>query len=285
MKQIVLLTDFSENSFQAILYAMHFFEKQKVFFHVLHVKDSRGLMLDDLMTSTANESMQKVLFGNAKKELEELLVKINAENNNAAHQFKTEYLFDHFFEAISKYCKKESIEMLVMGTTGATGAKQVFLGSIAAKVINKVNIPTLAIPKNVIHEPLDKILFSIDYLVDYLPITMIPLLDILDENESELTVVYANEKDTDLTVDQQLNKEELKRILADYKYKGHTINGLALNSVISCLTDYLAANLIVMIKKDRGIISKLFNSSHIRKISYHTKKPLLILPERPILFD
>ena len=55
MKQVVLLTDFSENSFQAIIYAMNFFEKEVIRFHILHIKDSRGLMLDDLMTSSPGE--------------------------------------------------------------------------------------------------------------------------------------------------------------------------------------------------------------------------------------
>lgn len=130
-----------------------------------------------------------------------------------------------------------------------------------------------------------KILFSIDYLVDYLPITMIPLLDILEKKITELSVVYVNEKEKDLTVDQQLNQKELSRILEDYNFNSHTVNGISLNNVISCLTDYLQVDLIVMIKKDKGMISKLFNMSHIRKVSYHTKKPLLILPERPILFE
>ena len=107
MKQIVLLTDFSDNSFQAINYAMNFYKNEEINFHIVHIKDSRGLMLDDLMTSTSGENMQSALLGNAKKKLEGLLEKINTINKNVKHHFKTEYLFDSFFDAINKYCKKE----------------------------------------------------------------------------------------------------------------------------------------------------------------------------------
>ena len=163
MKQIVLLTDFSENSFQAILYAMNFFESDEVNFHILHIKDSRGLLLDDLMTSTAGENMDSVLLGNSKKNLENLLEKVTNLNNNSNHKFKSEHIFDTFFDAITGYCKKEHIELLLMGTTGATGAKKVFLGSTAAKIINKIDIPILAIPEGTIFTPIEKILFSVDY--------------------------------------------------------------------------------------------------------------------------
>ena len=285
MKQIVLLTDFSENSFQAILYAMRFFEKEKVCFHVLHVKDSRGLMLDDLMASTSGENMQSALLGNSKKKLEKLLEKINDLNKNTLHQFKVDYLFDPFFEAINKYCVKERIQILVLGTTGATGAKQVFLGSTAAKVINKIEIPILAIPKECVFSPIDKVLFSVDYKVDYLPITLNPLLNILKSVKPSIYEVYADEKHVAFTNEQVLNKKALHKMLAPFTVSTHKVTSLPLDQVLSCLLEFLQIDLLIMIKKEKSFIQKLINSSHIRKVSYHLKTPLFILPEQVFLAD
>ena len=264
---------------------MRFFEKEKTCFHVLHVKDSRGLMLDDLMASTSGENMQSALLGNSKKKLEKLLEKINGLNKNTLHQFKVDYLFDPFFDAIHKYCDKECIEILVMGTTGANGAKQVFLGSTAAKVINKIEIPILAIPKECVFYPIDKVLFSVDYKVDYLPITLHPLLNILNSIKPSIYEVYADEKHVAFTDEQLLNKEALHKILASFTISTHKVTSLPLDQVLSCLLEFLQIDLLIMIKKEKSFIQKLINSSHIRKVSYHLKTPLFILPEQVFLAD
>jgi len=285
MKQIVLLTDFSENSFQAILYAMNFFVNEGVNFHLLHIKDSRGLMLDDLITSTPGENMQSALLGNSRKKLGELLGRVNNLNTNVNHQFKAEYLFDSFFDAITKYCKKEDIEILLMGTTGATGAKQVFLGSTAAKIINKIDIPILAIPKGTIITPIEKVLFSVDYKVNYLPITLHPLIQMLKTFTPSIYTLYVNEEFKEYTEQQLLNKVELHKILEPFNISTHKVTSVPLDHALSCLLEFLQIDLLIMIKKEKTILQKLIHSSHIRKVSYHLKTPLFILPEQAILMD
>jgi len=285
MKQIVLLTDFSENSFQAILYAMNFFQNKEVNFHILHIKDSRGLMLDDLMASTSGENMQSALLGNSKKKLEELLEKVHNLNENLKHQFKTEYLFDPFFDAITKYCKKEQIEILVMGTIGATGAKRMLLGSTAAKVINKIDVPILAVPQGSVFSHIEKVLLSVDYKVDYLPKTLEPLLSLLNTFMPSVYTIYADENQTEYNKEQLLNKIELDKLLEPFNNSTHKVTSLPLDQTLSCLLEFLHIDLLIMIKKEKTFLQKLINSSHIRKVSYHLKTPLFILPEQAILVD
>jgi len=285
MKQIVLLSDFSENSFQAMLYAMNYFEKEEVSFHILHVKDSRGLMLDDLITSTSGENMQSALLGNSKKKLKKLLERVHNLNKNLNHHFKTQYLFDSFFNAITKYCEKEQIEMLVMGTTGATGAKQVFLGSTAAKIINKIEIPILAIPEGSVFIPIEKVLFSVDYKVNYLPVTLHPLSQVLKTFMPLVYILYADEGLTEFTEKQLLNKMELHKLLENFNVSTHKVTSLPLDHTLSCLLEFLQIDLLIMIKKEKTFLQKLINSSHIRKVSYHLKTPLFVLPEQVVLMD
>jgi len=285
MRQIVLLSDFSENSFQAILYAMNFFEKEEVSFHILHVKDSRGLMLDDLMTSTSGENMQSALLGNTKKKLKELLERVHNLNENLSHQFRTQYLFDPFFDAITKYCKKEQIEILVMGTTGATGSKRVLLGSTAAKVINKIDVPILAVPQGSVFSHIEKVLFSVDYKVDYLPKTLEPLLSMLNTFMPNVYTIYADENQTEYNKEQLLNKIELDKLLEPFNNSAHKVTSLPLDQTLSCLLEFLHIDLLIMIKKEKTFLQKLINSSHIRKVSYHLKTPLFILPKEVVLVD
>ncbi|MBA4391890.1 MAG: hypothetical protein C0399_13280, partial [Syntrophus sp. (in: bacteria)] len=49
-------------------------------------------------------------------------------------------------EEILKFIRKETIDIIVMGTHGRTGLKHVFLGSVAEKIIRRSPIPVFIIP-------------------------------------------------------------------------------------------------------------------------------------------
>lgn len=285
MKQILLLTDFSENAWSAMKYASDYFKNISTRFHVLHVKDMRGFVSDDLMGATLNEGVHGAILGESKKQLEQLTTKIKETFENPKHEFVTSCVYSPFFKAVTDYCDQEDIDQIVMGTTGATGAKQVFLGSVTSRIINKIDIPVLVIPSGYEYKPIDELLFPVDFKVDFLPITLIPLLNLLDTHNSKLKVLYVNEELTELSNDQLLNKEELLKIFNEYQLSYHTVSGLNLDATLSCLSEFLTVDMIIMIKKSKSFLGKVFNDTHIRKISYHTKVPLLVLPENQILKD
>jgi nucleotide-binding universal stress UspA family protein len=48
-------------------------------------------------------------------------------------------------EAIIDYCRKETIDLVIMTTTGKSGIKRAFLGSVTDRIIRKPGFPVLAI--------------------------------------------------------------------------------------------------------------------------------------------
>jgi nucleotide-binding universal stress UspA family protein len=48
-------------------------------------------------------------------------------------------------KAIIKFCQEESVDLVVMTTSGKSGLKRAFLGSVADEVIREPGIPMLAI--------------------------------------------------------------------------------------------------------------------------------------------
>jgi len=63
MKSILLPTDFSENSKNAIEYAMRLFENEQCTFYVLHVQKASHYATDDLMAAPANTSITNKFIG------------------------------------------------------------------------------------------------------------------------------------------------------------------------------------------------------------------------------
>ena len=285
MKQVLLLTDFSQNSWEAIEYGMEFFKNDKVNFHIFHVKDMRGFVSDDLIGNTGSTTVQETLLGEIKAELKRTLAKVQEVSKNELHSFTTACVYSPFFKAVTQYCESNDISFVIMGTTGATGAKRVFLGSTASRIINRLNIPVLAIPSGYVHQAINNIVLPVDYKVDFLPLTLLPLFEILDTFNPELKILYVNEKEEDLTDGQVLNREEIIRIFDEYNTSYHTVTGHDLDVVLGCITEFLASDMVVMIKKEKTMVAQFFNNTHIRKVSYFTRIPLLVLPENQVLID
>ena len=55
MKKILIPTDFSENSWNAIKYAVAFFKKTKCTFYILHIASTEDVVIDDALFKAENE--------------------------------------------------------------------------------------------------------------------------------------------------------------------------------------------------------------------------------------
>lgn len=62
-----------------------------------------------------------------------------------------------------EFCKKKKIDLIVMGTTGASGLKEVIIGSFTADTMAKAPCPVLAIPKGCKFRIPKKNTFASDY--------------------------------------------------------------------------------------------------------------------------
>ena len=143
----------------------------------------------------------------------------------------------------------------------------------------------MAIPDGSVYIPIEKVLFSVDYKVNYLPVTLHPLIETLKTFMPLVYTIYADESLTDYTEKQLLNKIELHKLLGQFNVSTHKVTSIPLDQTLSCLLEFLQIDLLIMIKKEKTFLQKLINSSHIRKVSYHLKTPIFILPEQIILMD
>ncbi len=138
MKTILLLTDFSDSATNAIHYAMRFFESETCVFHLIHVHKAGTFISDDLMTSPT-ESIYESFTKVPKQKLNAIVEDLKENYKNPNHTFEIIVDFDVFTDAINQAIKSNSIDYVVMGSNGATGAIEVVFGSNAINVINTVS--------------------------------------------------------------------------------------------------------------------------------------------------
>lgn len=121
-KQILVPTDFSQNSAHAVHYACDLLQPPASRLHLVHVGKEKG-------NSTANESA-----------LNKLAASIDAETELSTVTKKT-VLFGMPANAIVEYARENDIDLIVMGTHGRTGLAHVTMGSVAEDVLRNSPCP------------------------------------------------------------------------------------------------------------------------------------------------
>jgi len=164
MIKILFPTDFSNAAENALFYALQLSRKLNAELILAHVYE-----LPDLGRALHNTSkevfeiMEMETLENFKKSVETLRRK--ATNNGYEDiEFKHIMTEGQVVPRIVSLAKKEKVDYIVMGTTGATGLKEVFLGSVAAGVIDNSPCNVLSIPVEVSPtNSIDKIAYLTNY--------------------------------------------------------------------------------------------------------------------------
>lgn len=81
MKNILLLTDFSKNSLNAIDYSLNLFKGDKCNFFILHVKSSASYTTDNLIVS-GNESIYNIIVKDVIDKLDSIVLDLKNKIQN-----------------------------------------------------------------------------------------------------------------------------------------------------------------------------------------------------------
>ncbi len=142
-KKILFCTDFSENSHWAFTYALNLAKNYNSKLFILHVTPVPTCP-EQLTIYLPPEKLRELMIAQ-KNELEK---ELNTHYRRKLKEFKNyKVLFkegEPFMEII-QMAKKESVNLIVMGTHGRTGLDHVFFGSTAEKVVRKSPCPVLTI--------------------------------------------------------------------------------------------------------------------------------------------
>jgi len=280
MKSILLPTDFSENSWNAIQYALSFFKKSNCHFYLLHVNRFSNLASVDSSYITTQEAIKEAQTKLAKKQLRQYLKRISQElSHNKKHKFYTLTDYNFFIESIRNHVKEKEIDMIVMGTKGASGIKNFIIGSNTGDVITKVPCTTLVVPENAKFNNINEIAFPTDLSISYHIQTLQPISGVLDEFHSFLRILHISKKEKDLNVDQQKHKELLEDYFVNNDCSFHFLTNDNIENAVQYFVKSRNIDMIAMVAKNLNYFQRILFLPTIEEISYHTDVPFLVLHE------
>ncbi len=279
MLHILLPTDFSDTAWNAISYGMELFRKDHCTFFLLHVNPLPPYSGAGTSIKASTEMMRETMLKESEKELKALLGKINRNFSNERHTFMTIALYDFFVDSIKREVKDKKIDLIIMGTKGASGLKKAALGSNTGDVITKVKCPLLAVPEDAEYKIPREIAFPTDYFINYDFKVLDTLTGMVNRNEANLRVLHITKRGQELTREQSQNKEFLHDYLRGVTHSFHTITGSKLETAVQCFVESREIDMIAMVAKNLNFFQRILFRPTVEEISYHTEVPFLVLHE------
>lgn len=279
MKNILVPTDFSENSWNAIKFGLEFLKNSNCNFYLLHVTPITNFFGEENSVVPNLEIIEKTFVTQAKNSLHLLLKKIKELSPNPKHNFITLTSYDHFIDAVKSQIQEKNIDLILMGTKGATGIKQAIIGSNTGDLITKVKCPVLVVPEKAVFKQINEIGFPTDYNIFYQTKILSTISEIAKMYDSSIEIVHVTKKDEKLTLFQKENKEYLNDFFMDEKHRFHKITNRKIESGVQCFVETHHIDMIVMIAKNLNLFQQILFKPTIEEISYHTEIPFLVLHE------
>lgn len=140
MKKILVPTDFSDQAENALKVAAKLAKKNKSEIFLLHMLEL-PLELSDPAKKGGGLPESLYFMKLANKRFKEVLSKPYLKGLKVIETVQ----FQQTFEGINQAAKKFKVDLIVMGSHGASGFKEVFIGSNTEKVVRTSKIPVLVI--------------------------------------------------------------------------------------------------------------------------------------------
>ena len=279
MKHILLPTDFSENAWNALRYGMELFKKTTCTFHLVHINPIVAYAGGETTIFAPPELVEETLLRKSSLQLQELLKRIEQLPLNKEHTFVTKALYAFFVDSIRQELQDNPIELIIMGTKGASGLKEVAMGSNTGDVMTKLNCPLLAVPESAAFVKPQEIAFPTDYKTGYNTNVLGVMVAMVTLCQAKLRVVHISKKTADLSSAQLRNKEVLTNHLNDVEHSFHSVMGRKLETTLQSFVETKHIDMIVMAAKNLNFLQRIIFTPTVEKISYHTRVPFLVLHE------
>lgn len=276
--RVLIPTDFSPHSYNALTYAHMLFQEVDVAFTLFHAYDASPLQLIGNKSPARLGTLYNSIKEEAIKKLQELQTDIQARNEIAGHTYTLKVYKGPLKEAVQEFTK-DKYDIIVMGSKGASGIKEMFTGSVTQSIVSlHQEIPLLIIPEKATFRVPDNIGFATDFSRNYNKEELQPLVELTKLWTSTLRMVQVYNI-PELSPSQKRHLKQLESLLIEIPYNFHVIPEFSsIENCIHAFNKELDIDLMVLIAYPQNFFERMMREQIIKKMSFHTTLPFLILP-------
>jgi nucleotide-binding universal stress UspA family protein len=278
MKRILLPTDFSENAYNAISYAVQLYKDIKCKFYILHTYTPVSISAGRMVDNYSSFDLQDITKETAERKLKGIEDRLKTEFNNANHTFITMVSFNTLTSEMVEVVKKKEIEFVIMGTKGATGAKEIFIGSNTMQTIKNLKCPVIAIPSGFKYEKPSEILFPTDYKIHKANKYLSLIKELCENNNNSKLHILNVSQDISLKEKQEQTETFLDDFFKETIHLFHNTENQDLVKAIITFKKTYKINFLIMVHNEHNLFENLFFKPVVNQMVYHTNIPFLVIP-------
>lgn len=267
--KILVPTDFSELSKVAVLYAMRLAKKLKADVILLTV-----INIHSSSASAINwEKLEDELIHLANQDAEKLIREVSAKvkgNLQITFRYVTGSAVD---DAVEAFAVKHGVDLVIMGTRGASGLRKVLMGSNATAVINKSSVPVIAVPGATEFRQVKKIVYASDMRNINDEIRTITLF--ASFFNATVQVLHVMKEDSAERINRKKTKDDLITLSKYSKISFHVVKSDAVADTVDNFVIDQKADMLAMFTHRLDFYEKLFGKSVTREFAFHAQVPLL----------
>lgn len=275
MKTILIPTDFSAISENAVDYAAEIAKADNAEIVLLHVYQAPFVTPEvPSMVTSINDIEESCV-----KELIKLRSRIHLQHGP---HIKVEYAYrcGYAVEEIDRVAKELHPDLIVMGMRGAGYLEKKLIGSVTTSLIEKTKYPVLIINKGIKFNGLKKIVFAYDYLPLENQKTLEPvknLSKLFDAHVYVLNVV--REPVLVPNVKEAVAGVRLDHLLEEINHSFHFVEDENVLAGLNGFIEERRIDLMVILPHKHSFMNKLFNETHTSQVAFGAKTPILAIPE------
>jgi len=273
MKKIIVPIDFSEYSEYALETAAvlaHKFNAEILVVHMLELSSA-------VLTSAVDKQEVEAVFYMklAEKKFNNFL------NKDYLNDIKVTPIIKHFkvFSELNEVVKEHHADLIVMGSHGASGIKEVLVGSNTEKVVRHSKIPVLVVKHNPILTDFEKVVFACDFSENAVK-PYINATKMFEKLHVNMHLLYVNLPDIGFKSSAEMEKSVAEFLkMADGNLSNvnnvHYINDYSIEQGILNFSNIIGADLVAIATHGRTGLAHFFEGSISENIANHSTLPVM----------
>jgi nucleotide-binding universal stress UspA family protein len=271
MNKILVPVDFSKPSEKALKVASDLARKNKAELFVLHVVEMAETLFG---TEQFNVNDEQIVFfmKMAKKKFSKFLDKTYLEGLSV----RDSVLLGSPTMGINELQEDENIDLIVMGSNGASGIDEILIGSNTEKVVRHSNVPVLVVKPGLENLEINNIAFASNFDEENIN-AFHRALSFAESFNANLHLLYVNLPGNQFYSTAEI-KEQIKAFLSKANYDTNNItiyNDYSIELGVINGSKSLEADVIAMPTHGRKGLSHFFNGSIGEDVVNHSTLPVI----------
>ncbi len=276
MKKILFPTDFSEAADNAFVHALELAKKVDAELILLHtfelpIVDNQYFPENYQRLFDSVELSKFEAFKHQVEKLRSIAATLKREDIKMSHRL----MMGDLVQSIKTTIKEDGIDFVVMGTTGANGWKETFLGTHTGEVATAIEVPVLSVPLVAKYDKVETIGFTTRYRQKD-KAALLEVLFIAKKMKANVKCLYVKNNNSDVS---EITVEVWER---EFSHEPVQFFVIPDDDVSTTIMDFIAnqgIDILAMTTYKSNFFVELFTTHFTEKMTYHSTIPVLVMHE------